>query len=1038
MKSNRFAANRRRFALSALTLGLACSGQAQTSQNYPDTTAEVAVPGNPFPHIDIASVDVTVDATETNITFKITLDGDPVATNWGNYMIGIRSGGSGTATGNGWGRPINLASGMTHWVGCWVSTGGDGQIWSYSGTWNQTGSLNGTDGTVTVDAAGKFVEITTAVANLGLDPGEVFQFDVYTSGGGGGDSAVDSLSASGSSVTNWGDTFTTNLVAGAPNPALEFTMPGVALDNDGDGLFNSVESDGGPGSFVDENDTGTDPDNPDTDGDFLEDGYEVTNNPTLGTDPTLADSDADGVNDATEISLTGVADDPSTPSGGATEIIGFDFFDYVDGGIDGNSGFETRVFDFDNNVVNDTFIGHTGAVAPWSTTFGTQVICGKLLTDGGNATRQFNGAFTGGSALGVVENTVNTDSKDVYVKVDLSRLSGSTFSGVSFMNGGTEVAFAGVRDALNGPDRNFGVEVSGEVGAAFTGDIPVDRVPNTIVARLDTSGTPRIMIWVDPDLTSAEPTADAEASFVTAANAVATGIRLASGGRAYWDNLVVATNWEDLDAESPTDDDTDNLRDSWEELYAPGNLATLNSGVSSDADLLLNEQEQDAGTDPLNPDTDGDNLDDDVETNTGLFVSASDTGTDPCDTDTDDDTLQDDVETGTDIDNGELDTGSDPNVADSDNDGENDGFEIFQGTDPNDGAESSFLLGLVKIDGEKDDSYGSAVAVQTVNTQFGDNASELNAAYAQVQDGKLYLMLTGNIEDNFNKLEIFIDSDDSTGITDYVSAGNDGTDALEGMFFDVGFEPDYHLIIRRGNDNGNDKFDVDFVDLNAGTFNESLDILSFGTTGFGKTDTDLVNALPIRVGYNNSNTAGVVGGIDAAVEADALAVNTGLELCIDLTDLNATGTELKVMAVVASSDHSFLSNQVLAGLPTNLDDPGPGTSNLGDPTAVFFDTDIPGDQFFVVGLTTPGSPFSIDSVTLINSGTQLEIEVKGLTDGADYVLTESTDLTGFGAVTTTVTPSASFTASGTTQTLVVDVPVSGNKRFYRVEDAPGS
>ena len=40
-------------------------------------------------------------------------------------------------------------------------------------------------------------------------------------------------------------------------------------------------------------------------------------------------------------------------------------------------------------------------------------------------------------------------------------------------------------------------------------------------------------------------------------------------------------------------------------------------------------------------DTDGDGLDDSIETNTGIYVSPADTGTDPNDTDTDNDTIPD-------------------------------------------------------------------------------------------------------------------------------------------------------------------------------------------------------------------------------------------------------------------------------------------------------------------------------------------------------------------------------------------------------------
>src|SRR5687767_8127793 len=74
-------------------------------------------------------------------------------------------------------------------------------------------------------------------------------------------------------------------------------------------------------------------------------------------------------------------------------------------------------------------------------------------------------------------------------------------------------------------------------------------------------------------------------------------------------------------------------------------------------------------------------------------------------------------------------------------------------------------LGQVAVDGTRDVSYGAPKAVQTVQTQFGDAAppgalggSELDAAYAHIANGRLYILLTGNHEPNFNKLEVFIDS----------------------------------------------------------------------------------------------------------------------------------------------------------------------------------------------------------------------------------------------------------------------------------------
>ena len=86
------------------------------------------------------------------------------------------------------------------------------------------------------------------------------------------------------------------------------------------------------------------------------------------------------------------------------------------------------------------------------------------------------------------------------------------------------------------------------------------------------------------------------------------------------------------------------------------------------------------------------------------------------------------------------------------------------------------------VDGTRDGEYGSALAVQTVQTQFGDDTgsgggSEMDAGYGVITGGRLYLMLTGNIEGNFNKLEIFIDSK-TGGQSVFDSSGNDNAGRL--------------------------------------------------------------------------------------------------------------------------------------------------------------------------------------------------------------------------------------------------------------------
>ena len=90
------------------------------------------------------------------------------------------------------------------------------------------------------------------------------------------------------------------------------------------------------------------------------------------------------------------------------------------------------------------------------------------------------------------------------------------------------------------------------------------------------------------------------------------------------------------------------------------------SRTDSDDDGLTDKEEEELGTDPNDPDSDNDGLEDGVE--------VDDEQTDPLDPDTDDDGLRD----GEEVNN----YGTDPLDPDTDNGGSTDGLEIGQGTNP--------------------------------------------------------------------------------------------------------------------------------------------------------------------------------------------------------------------------------------------------------------------------------------------------------------------------------------------------------------------
>jgi len=258
------------------------------------------------------------------------------------------------------------------------------------------------------------------------------------------------------------------------------------------------------------------------------------------------------------------------------------------------------------------------------------------------------------------------------------------------------------------------------------------------------------------------------------------------------------------------------------------------------------------------------------------------------------------------------------------------------------------------VDGTKDAAYGSPKAVQTIETGFGDNENEWNAGYATVEGGTLYLMLTGNLQDNFNKLELFVDT--AAGGTNVLNTiGNDGSGVMNGMTLDTGFAPEYHFIFRNGSFGG-DKFDVDLATLNSGVGGAGALIIDGNGGGgadiFGGTKEGSASGIggtSLAIGFDDSNVAGIGGTAgNAANQADAIAVSTGLELSIDLADIGSPTGPLKVMLLQNNDNHDFLSNQTLAGLPV-------GTGNLGSPASGIDFSTHAGDQCFTVRIPEPAT-----------------------------------------------------------------------------------
>ena len=110
--------------------------------------------------------------------------------------------------------------------------------------------------------------------------------------------------------------------------------------------------------------------------------------------------------------------------------------------------------------------------------------------------------------------------------------------------------------------------------------------------------------------------------------------------------------------------------------------------------------------------------------------------------------------------------------------------------------------------------YGAPYAVQTTGTQFGDaasgnvdftNGSELDALYGRLDNGALHLFLSGNLESNYNKLDLFFD----TGVggqnvlrNDNADVDFNGLNSMAGLTLPSGFNASRYMTLGGGDDGG--------------------------------------------------------------------------------------------------------------------------------------------------------------------------------------------------------------------------------------------
>ena len=430
----------------------------------------------------------------------------------------------------------------------------------------------------------------------------------------------------------------------------------TVTDSDGDGLNdgdevnlhgsspNAADSDGDTIADGDEVGNGTDPSNADTDADDLTDDRERD----LGTDPNEADTDGDGARDGFEVLLgTDPNDADSVPDVGEGLQIWVDVRDLDEGPVNtvGNRGLLTG--DFVAGEGTDPEITRVEGIA--SIEFD-----GDDYFIGPNSIPELEGGRDGPRT---VEAWVfNPDLASEEAIISWGHRGGPNGSNFGFHTGNH--ADYGAVGHWGGAGPDLGWDGRHEAGqwehllTTFDGTIHAVYVNGEKANEEDLSGWP---METKPDLTillgtekQTEGLSDLRiwASFnLAVVKAYSRHFAPEEVFRAYCEEASAFGHDGCSDPES--DDDGDGLTNGEErEIHGtdPNDPDTDGDGINDFNEVMRRVGGVAALLDPTSPDSDGDGLLDGVETNTGRFVSESDTGTDPLNPDTDGGGLADGTE----------------------------------------------------------------------------------------------------------------------------------------------------------------------------------------------------------------------------------------------------------------------------------------------------------------------------------------------------------------------------------------------------------
>lgn len=224
--------------------------------------------------------------------------------------------------------------------------------------------------------------------------------------------------------------------------------------------------------------------------------------------------------------------------------------------------------------------------------------------------------------------------------------------------------------------------------------------------------------------------------------------------------------------------------------------------------------------------------------------------------------------------------------------------------------------------------YGSPLYVQTINTGFGNSAgggdatgSELDAVYAKVSGGDLYLFIAGCFQHNGNHLNVFV-AGGAAGQNTLNVPSSGSLHAMNGSIFYPGFQATWAF---------------DMNDYNGTLYSEEYNLT--GTASGGYVGALAESSSGIAAGsdggvaslYLNNTLASTMGASGTAISGASSGANTtnGLEMAIPLSAIGYTGGAINVLIDINGGGDGYLSNQFLPGLAVGSGNPGGSTFNFG-------------------------------------------------------------------------------------------------------------